>query len=192
VQVDYTALDDKALIRLIIGGREGALSELYDRYHRLVFSLALNIVHDPATAEEIVLDVFTRIWEKADTYRSEHALVSTWLTSITRYRAIDLLRRQRARPEKESTRWADLPLSAHPQVDGPEPAVERALQRQRMRAALNDLPVEQRQVLALAYFQGLTQSEIAETTDQPLGTVKTRVRLAMLKLRKALQDLAPD
>lgn len=190
--MDYTAFDDRALIRLIAGGREEALGELYDRYHRLVFSLALNIVGDPATAEEIVLDVFARIWQKAGTYRSDQAKVGTWLTSITRYRAIDLLRQQGARPERLSTSWADLPLSAHPRVNGPEPAVERALERERMRAAINDLPVEQRQVLALAYFRGLTQSEIAEATGQPLGTVKTRVRLAMLKLRQTLQDLAPD
>jgi RNA polymerase sigma-70 factor (ECF subfamily) len=190
--VDYTTFDDQALIRLITGGREEALSELYDRYNRLVFSLALNVVRDAATAEEIVLDVFTRIWEKAGTYRSDQAKVSTWLTSITRYRAIDVLRRQGARPEKDSVSWTDLPLSAHPHVAGPEPAAELAFRRERMRTAIADLPEEQRNALALAYFQGYTQREIAEATDQPLGTVKTRIRLAMQKLREALQDLAPD
>jgi len=190
--VDYSAFDDQALIRLITGGREEALSELYDRYSRLVFSLALNVVRDAAIAEEIVLDVFTRIWERAGTYRSDRAKVSTWLTSITRYRAIDVLRHQRARPEKDSISWTDLPLSAHPHAPGPEPAAELALRRDRMRAAITDLPDEQRETLALAYFQGYTQREIAEMTGQPLGTVKTRIRLAMQKLREALGDLAPD
>jgi RNA polymerase sigma-70 factor (ECF subfamily) len=190
--VDYTAFDDQALVRLITSGRDEALSELYDRYNRLVFSLALNVVRDAAIAEEIVLDVFTRIWEKAGTYRPEQAKVSTWLTSITRYRAIDVLRHQGARPERDSISWTDLPLSAHPHSPGPEPAAELALRRDRMRTAIGDLPDEQRKTLALAYFQGYTQREIAELTGQPLGTVKTRIRLAMQKLREALEDLAPD
>jgi RNA polymerase sigma-70 factor (ECF subfamily) len=190
--VDYPTLDDQALIRLIQGGREEALSELYDRYNRLVFSLALNVVRDSGTAEEIVLDVFTRIWEKANTYRADRAKVGTWLTSITRYRAIDVLRRQGARPEQHSTPWDDLPLSAHPRTDGPERAAEFALRRDQVRGAIIQLPDEQREVLALAYYGGYTQREIADATGQPLGTVKTRVRLAMQKLRDALQDLAPD
>lgn len=190
--MDFTAFDDETLIRLVTGKREEALSELYDRYNRLVFSLALNVVRDPATAEEIVLDVFTRIWDKAATYRVDAAQVSTWLTSITRYRAIDVLRRQGARPERESTSWNNLPLSAHPQVDGPEPAAELVLRRKRLQIAIRDLPAEQRQVLALAYFEGHTQREIAEATGQPLGTVKTRIRLAMKKLRETLQDFAPE
>ena len=117
--MDYTILDDEGLIRLVVNRREGALGELYDRYSRLVFSLAQHIVHDSATAEEVVLDVFMRIWDKADTYQPEQAKVSTWLTSITRYRAIDVLRRQGARPERDSVSWMDLPLSAHPYVEGP-------------------------------------------------------------------------
>ena len=186
--MDYSALDDGTLIRLISRAQTDALSALYERYYRLVFSLAVNIVGDRHTAEEITLDVFTRIWEKAETYQAEQAKVSTWLTSITRYRAIDELRRREARPEKHSVEWAEVSPSAMPRVNGPEAAAELALQKQRVRAAIAKLPEEQQQVLALAYFKGYTQREIAEALDQPLGTVKTRIRLAMQKLRDILGE----
>jgi RNA polymerase sigma-70 factor (ECF subfamily) len=186
--VDHSTLDDETLIRLVAHAQADALSALYDRYNRLVFSLALNVVGDYETAEEITLDVFTRVWERARTYRAEQAKVSTWLTSITRYRAIDELRRRGARPEQHSLEWAEVAPDAMPHVNGPETAAELALQRQRVRAALAELPEEQQQVLALAYFKGYTHREIAEELEQPLGTVKTRIRLAMQKLRETLQD----
>jgi RNA polymerase sigma-70 factor (ECF subfamily) len=167
-----------------------ALSELYDRYHRLVFSLALSTVGDHGTAEEITLDVFARVWEKADTYRPGRAQVNTWLTSIARYRAIDELRRRGARPDQHSVDWAQVPTSDTPQVNGPEAVTQQALQRKRVRTALAQLPEEQQQVLILAYFRGYTQREIADSLDQPLGTVKTRIRLGMQKLRAALADEA--
>lgn len=186
--MNYSTLDDGTLIRLVARAHADALSELYERYNRLVFSLALNLVGDHATAEEIALDVFTRIWEKAETYRPEQAKVSTWLTSITRYRAIDVLRRQGSRPERHSLGWSDISPEAMPRVDGPEGAAELALQRQRVRDAIAELPLDQKQALALAYFRGYTHREIAEILDQPLGTVKTRIRLAMQKLRDMLRE----
>lgn len=187
-QVDYSTLDDETLVRLIAHAQADALGALYDRYNRLVFGLALNAVGDYGTAEEITLDVFTHIWEKAGTYRAERAKVSTWLTSIARHRAIDVLRRRGARPEQHSVSWAEVSPTAMPRVNGPEGATELALQRQRVHAAIAELPEEQQQVLALAYFKGYTHRQIAEELDQPLGTVKTRIRLAMQKLRQMLQD----
>jgi len=186
--VDYPALDDNTLIRLIVRADADALSELYERYNRLVFSLAVATVGDDATAEEIALDVFTRVWEKAATYRGEQAQVSTWLASITRYRAIDELRRRGARPQLESLDLADFSARALRRANGPETVTELRLQRQQVRAALTELPEEQKQVLVLAYFQGYTHREIAEALDQPLGTVKTRIRLGMQKLREMLQE----
>lgn len=186
--MDYSILEDEALIRLIVVSRTEALSALYDRYSRLVFSMALHTVGDPATAEEITQDVFVRVWEKAGTYRPEQAKVSTWLTSITRYRAIDMLRHRSSRPEKNSIGWDDLALGAEPSVEGPESAAEQAIDSQRVRAAVASLPVEQQRALNLAYFQGLSHSQIAEQLGEPLGTVKTRIRLAMQKLREVLQD----
>ena len=186
--MDLTKLDDATLIRLIVRADADALSELYDRYSRLVFGLALSTVGDHGAAEEITLDVFTRVWEKASTYRGEHGRVTTWLTSIARHRSIDILRRRGARAEAQSIEWTELMPEAEPSVNGPEEAVELRMQRQRLRAALAQLPPEQRQVLTLAYFRGYTHSEIAEALGQPLGTVKTRIRLAMQKLRESLQE----
>ena len=186
--VEYSTLNDETLVRLAASAHQDALAELYDRYSRLVFSLALNIVGDRAAAEEITLDVFTRVWQKADTYRPEQAKVTTWLTSIARYRSIDVLRRKGSRPEQHSVGWAEVSPDDMPSTDGPEQATELALERQRVQAAIAELPPDQKQALALAYFVGYTHREIAEALDQPLGTVKTRIRLAMHKLRQMLQD----
>ncbi|HEX7973622.1 MAG TPA: sigma-70 family RNA polymerase sigma factor, partial [Anaerolineales bacterium] len=133
--------------------------------------------------------VFFRIWEKASTYRAEQARVSTWLTSITRYRAIDVLRQRGVRPEQNNVDWAEDTLSMLPsEADNPEDATELSLEQKRVRSAMAVLPEDQRQALALAYFQGMTHTEIAEALGLPLGTVKTRIRLAMQKLREMLYD----
>ena len=186
--VNYSTLTDETLIRLIVRSQPDALSVLYDRYSRLVFSLALNIVGDRATAEEITLDVFTRIWEKAATYQPDQAKVSTWLTRITRNRAIDVLRKHSSRPERHSVSWANVTDEAMPNHHNPEDITELAVQQARVRAAMAQLPEEQQQALALAYFKGYSHRQIAEILDQPLGTVKTRIRLAVQKLRQILQD----
>jgi len=188
VQPDFATLDDETLIRLVVQARAEALSELYDRYSRLVFSLALNSVGDPTSAEEITQDVFLRVWQRARQYRADRGKVSTWLTGITRHRAIDQLRRRGSRPEQHSVGWAELSPAAEPSVNGPEQAAARAMERERVRAAIAQLSEEQKQGLALAYFQGLTQSQIAAILDLPLGTVKTRIRLGMEKLRRLLHQ----
>ena len=188
--MDYTQFDDETLIRLVAHEQAEALGTLYDRYGRLVFGLALNAVGNPSTAEEVTQDVFLRIWQKADTYRAEQSKVSTWLTSIARNRAIDVLRQQRVRPEQRAVEWAEVPAAAVPQAQGPEEEVALALEQQRVRSAVAQLPEEQRQVLALAYFRGYSHSRIAELLGQPLGTVKTRIRLGMGRLRQMLSS--PD
>ena len=186
--MDYSTLNDETLILLVTRARADALNELYTRYNRLVFSLALNIVGDRATAEEITLDVFTRIWSKADTYRADRAKVNTWLTSLTRHLAIDVLRRRGSRLEKSSVSWAEISADALPNGNNPEEITELMLQQARVRAAVAQLPEEQKKALALAYFKGYTHRQIAEALNQPLGTVKTRIRSAMHKLRQLLQD----
>jgi len=190
--MDYSQLDDKTLMVLIARSNTDALSVLYDRYNRLVFSIALHIVGSRETAQEITLDVFTRIWDNAGSYHADRAKVTTWLTRIARNRSIDELRRRGVRAEQHSVRWADLPPDAEPRSGGLEARTERSLQREHVRAAVAELPEEQRQVLSLAYFGGYTQREIAEGLQQPLGTVKTRIRLAMNRLRAALQDQGTD
>lgn len=184
--MDYSALDDQTLMQLIVQARAEALSELYDRYGRLVFSLARNAVGDPSAAEEITQDVFLRVWQRAHLYRADRGSVGTWLTSISRHRAIDRLRRRSSRPEQHSVAWAELPSFAELTENDPEGTAHQAIEGERVRAAIAQLPKEQKQVLALAYFQGLTQSQISEALGLPLGTVKTRIRLGMNKLREAL------
>jgi RNA polymerase sigma-70 factor, ECF subfamily len=186
--LDYSTLDDVELIGSIIRADQSALSELYDRYSRLVFSIAYSLVGDYATTEEITQDVFVRVWERAPQYRSDQGKVSTWLISIARHRSIDMLRRQGSRPENHTVSWAESTIDAMPSDDDPEEAAELSMQRQRVRAAIAQLPEDQKQALALAYFNGFTHRQIAERLEQPLGTVKTRIRLAMQKLRQLLRD----
>lgn len=186
-QVDYQKLNDEALVQLIRQAQAEALSELYDRYGRLVFSLALNSVGDQATAEEVTQDVFLRVWQRAGQYQADRGKVSTWLTVITRNRSVDQLRRRSVRLDRHAAPWAEIAAEDAPAIQGPEPAVVLRLEREEIRRAVSQLPEEQRRVLALAYFKGLTQSQIAEALDLPLGTVKTRIRLGMQKLRGLLR-----
>lgn len=186
--MDYTKLNDETLLRLITQAQESALGELYDRYSRLVYSMALNSVGEPALAEEITQDVFLRIWNKATTYQADQGKVMTWIASITRYRSIDMLRRLKVRPEGNRAVWAE---NEEP-FDGVDPIdieeeVELNQRSENIRRAIAELPYDQRQALTLAYFNGYSHAEIAQILNEPLGTIKTRIRLAMQKLRQSLQ-----
>lgn len=165
-------------------GDETALAVLYDRYGRLVYTLAWRIVWDTAAAEEVTLDVFTQVWQKASAYQAARAPVRAWLIRLTRHRAIDRLRYERIRPTLE-------PLT-EPVKGSTPPTIEAALEQQarqgQVRTALSQLPPEQQAVLQLAYYQGLSQAQIAAHLKLPLGTVKTRVRLALQKLRGLLHE----
>jgi RNA polymerase sigma-70 factor, ECF subfamily len=186
--LDYSTLDDASLLRLVARNRNDALGEIYDRYGRLVFSIAYNAISDLTIAEEITQEVFTRVWEKAGTYNAQVGKVSTWLVTITRNRVIDELRRRRVRGENNSVAWDLLPPGQGLVVDGPENDVEKYRLKSLIRDALRTLPEEQQKVLAMAYYQGYSQSEIAGLLGEPLGTIKTRLRLAMQKLRRMLSD----
>jgi len=186
--MDYSRFDDEILLRLIARSQEDALSELYDRYNRLVYTVALNALTDSAIAEEITQDVFVRVWEKAETYRAEQGRVSTWLTSITRNRAIDIFRRSKARFENQQISWGEAESFDPPAPQNVEAEADQGLRQRRVRWAVAQLPEEQKMVLGLAYFRGLSHAEIAGTLHEPLGTVKTRIRLGMQKLRQLLQD----
>jgi RNA polymerase sigma-70 factor, ECF subfamily len=197
--LDLPTIDDGALLTIIAGtygirssdpALNGAISELYDRYGRLIYTIAIHVVGDAETAEEITQDVFVRVCEGARSYRPEMARVSSWLVSIARHRAIDELRRRGVRPEKDSIDW---PEEADPSglddllmEDGPEEAAETTLQQRNLRQVIASLPPDQRQVLGLAYFKGMSHNEIAGLLGEPLGTVKSRIRLAMQKLRDTL------
>jgi RNA polymerase sigma-70 factor (ECF subfamily) len=189
--MDYTRFTDEILLQLIARSQENALSELYDRYSRLVYSVALNTLSDPGRAEEVTQDVFVRAWEKARTYSAEQGKVATWLASIARHRSIDLYRQSRSRHEDMQITWQDAEVIAMPDGQNVEWEVDLSERTQRIRRALALLPVEQKQAVGMAFFQGLSHPEIAEALGEPLGTVKTRIRLGMRKLRDLLQEEQP-
>ncbi len=174
--------DDAELVRLVAADDMDALRVLYERYGSIVFGMARRVLGDRQLAEECTQDVFVALWRGAAKYEPERARVSTWLIGITRYRAIDLVRRRAARPVDpygeiwsgdESPDSADLAATAD--------------QSRRVAAAVAELPAPQRDALMLAYFEGLSHSEIADRLEVPLGTVKGRIRLALDRLR----ELAP-
>ena len=179
-------LTDEQLVAFIVRGENWALSEIYDRYTRLVFSLALKILNDRASAEEIVQQVFTKVWRSARDYRAERGKFLTWVMSISRNQCIDELRRRRARPFTPlgDEEWLDELASD----DDPAQAVQYTFERARVREALKKRPAEQRIVIELAFWGGLTQQEIAVYCHSPLGTIKTRSRLGMQRLKRLLQE----
>lgn len=183
-------LPEVALVERVAGGDTQALAELYDRFCGMLLGLATKILGSPADAEDVLQEVFLQVWKQAPRYQSGRSSVSTWLVLITRSRSIDRLRsrnvklRTAAAAERESG-----PGHASPEGLGNVLKEER---RKRLVRLLADLPDEQREALEMAYYQGMTQREIAEATDTPLGTVKTRTLLAMKKLRQALQAEIKD
>jgi len=180
------------LLRLIAHSDESALSELYDRYSRLVYSVALNTLSDPAQAEEVTQDVFERVWEKAQTFSAEEGRVVTWLSSIARHRSIDMFRRSRTHHEDLQVAWQDIELADLRDGHNVEWEADLERRQKRIRWAVSQLPVEQKMAVGMAFFLGLSHPEIAQALGEPLGTVKTRIRLGMQKLRLLLQDEQPE
>lgn len=183
-----TDQEDQDLLTRVAAREVLALEALYDRFSSLVFSIGLYITKDEAAAEEITQDVFTQIWHKAGLYRPEKGKVLSWITRMTRNRAIDELRRLRIRPEghyiDQKDELPDLSTSEEP---GPEQILEILQQREAIIRALDSLPQDQRRALILAYFFGYSHQKIANLLDEPLGTVKTRLRLAIIKLRNMME-----
>ena len=175
------------LIRSMAAGDQSALATLYDTTSRLVFGLVLRILADRATAEEVLLDVYSQVWRQAALYDTKRGAPLAWLLTIARSRAIDRLRSGRIDQQSKEPLDAVGELTADTQ--SPEEATAISERRKLVRAALQALSPEQREVIELAYYSGLSHSEIAAQLGQPLGTVKTRTRLGMLKLREALRPL---
>lgn len=184
--MNLASLDDTALVRCIADRDSDALNELYHRHQQRVFSTALHLLGDSGLAEEVALSVFMAAWEQAASYNPDRAKVSTWLVMMARRRSIDALRRGTARGEQHRADWAE--VQQQPGAGSLEGAVESRLEQERIRRALAALPPDQAQALALAFFQGHTHQEIAALLGEPLGTVKTRIRLALKKLRASLDD----
>lgn len=182
----FNNADDTHLVRQITDGQEPALEALYDRYYRLVFSVAFAVVGDRSTAEEVTLDVFVHVWRGAKTYDPARAKVSTWLVAIARHHAIDVLRWHGSRVDSKTVFLDEMLLQEDTDSRDPEEQAELSMGRKQIQGALAELPADQRQALFLAFFKGYSHQQIAELLVQPLGTVKTRIRLAMQKLRKTL------
>ncbi len=189
-QPDYHTMNDQTILQLIARADERALNEFYRRYRQLVFHIALRILHSEAEAEEVAMDVLTRVWQHAHTYRSNVAKVNTWLTVIARNCAIDRQRKHNVRPERNAMAWGEMPSRAMLRTDSLEDLAIRTSQRDRIQQALAKLPAAQQEALNLVYFTGYTQQEAAKVLDQPLGTVKTRIRLAIQKMRVFLHEQA--
>ena len=177
------ARDQAALTRMAQGNGD-AVAELYDRHARPVYSLALRILGDVTEAEDVVQEVFSQAWRQASRYSTSRGAVAAWLLMLARSRALDRLRAIRARPESVSgERAADNLVDSGLPVDSQVISFE---QISRVRTALDELPMLQKVAIELAYFEGFTHAEIAARLEQPLGTVKTRIRLALMKLREVL------
>jgi RNA polymerase sigma-70 factor (ECF subfamily) len=184
----YRDIPDEALMERLSQRDAGALEALYDRYGNLVYSTAQRVLRDAHLAEDVSQEVFLRLWRQPERYVPEKGGFVSWLLSVTRNRAVDWVRarRRRFRLEATSPEQQERELPAN---DAPDPALSAELSEQRraVLAAMATLSPQRRQVINLAYFGGLTQREVAHRLGQPLGTVKTRVRLGMQTLRQALQ-----
>ena len=183
-----TPLSDGDALAAAVRGDGSGLAALYDRYSRVVYSLALRIVQIDAEAEDVVQEVFAQMFRQAGRYDSRRGSVSSWLLTIARTRAIDHVRARKRLPDR---RFGREPESAAENLPDPKADQESQTltdeQVQRVRRALDGLPSEQRKAIELAYYDGLSQSEIAERLKEPLGTVKSRIRTAMMRLRDALE-----
>jgi RNA polymerase sigma-70 factor (ECF subfamily) len=175
-------------IRRCAAGDQSALSALYDESSHYVYGMALRILRDAADAEEITIDVYSQAWKSAGSFSPDRGTVLSWLVTLTRSRAIDRSRTRAARSRRlEESIDTHFVLTAG--ADNPEEATALTEERNRIRQALSQLSPEQRELLELAYFSGLSHSELALRAGQPLGTVKTRIRLGMMKLREILGHL---
>ena len=183
--MNYQGLTDLELLEHISNQDRDALATLYERFGRRVFSLAVRILSDSVSAEEVTQDVFMSVWRRGATYVSKKGKFTTWLFSIAHNRTIDELRKRRRDLSRTNDDIDDHLNLESGDVSPPDATVAQS-EYAKIRAAMEDLPEEQKNVVELSYFKGLTQTEIAEKTGQPLGTVKTRMRLALKKLRKAL------
>jgi len=172
--------DDVSLIHKVACGDQQAFLAIYDRYASRVHGLTLRILREPMLAEEATQDTFLKVWSRARTYLAKRGSFITWLLTIARYTALDRLRLESRRPALSGT---DDPEDAWKSIPAPDSKSDEARWRS-LYFAVQSLSEEQRQVIELAYYQGMSQSEIAETLDWPLGTVKTRTRAAMQSLRE--------
>jgi len=175
-------LSDEALVALAARAQETALAELYDRYGRPAYGLALRVLRDESLAEDAVQEAFMTIWNTAQRFVPEKGKASTWILTLVHRRAVDVVRREQRR------RTEALDTAAEPGGDAADEEAWLRLQRERVQDALRQLPDQQREALELAYYGGFTQSELAERLGQPIGTIKSRMFNGLARLRELLGD----
>ena len=179
----FAHLSDEAVVALVARSDEQALAELYDRFGRVAYGLALRILRDDALAEDAVQDAFLAVWRRAETFMAERGKASTWLLTLVHRRAVDLVRRE------ERRRTEPLEAAREPQGErAADDAVWLRFERERVQQALRQLPDQQREALELAYYGGFTQSELAERLGQPVGTIKSRMFSGVSRLRELLAE----
>ncbi|MGH2932631.1 MAG: sigma-70 family RNA polymerase sigma factor [Gaiellaceae bacterium] len=175
-------LSDEALLAAVARSDEAALAELYDRFGRMAYGLALRVLRDSALAEDAVQDAFLNVWRSAESFQADRAKASTWVLTFVHRRAVDLVRREeRRRTEPEEA----APVPSGP---GADEDAERRSKREVVQDALRQLPPEQREAIELAYYGGYTQSELAERLGEPLGTIKSRMFAGLQRLRALLDE----
>lgn len=180
--------DDRELLLRIVSQDRDALDLLYGRYMTPVYSMALHMLKQPPLAEEVTQDVFLNIWLKAASFNAERGQPRSWIMSVAHHRVVDVIRSRRRSMQMTDPEGYDTLERIPSGGASVESQVQQNIDRERIMRALATLPESQREVILLAYFEGYSQSEMAEFLSEPLGTIKTRVRLAMQKLRAALQD----
>jgi RNA polymerase sigma-70 factor (ECF subfamily) len=188
-EIALEQLSDETLAAQVARGDSSALETLYDRYSSTVLGISLKIVGDRAAAEDVLQETFWRVWRSAASYQSQRGAFTGWLFRIARNLAIDAYRRRSVRPRPVTdvdASDAKIDQAPDPNVDIAEQSIS-LLERRQVLNALATLPRAQRQVIELAYFYGMTRQEIAEATGEALGTIHTRARLALQKLREELQ-----
>ena len=177
------------LVSAMAAGQESAMGELYDLTGGLVHGVALRMLENPQDAEEVVLDVYMKAWRNASTYSTDRGSVTAWLVMMARSVAIDRIRSRNAQPKTLELTNLEFPEPAGAFAT-PEQATQERERQTRVQLALRELPIEQREALILAFFGGFSHAELAERLGQPLGTVKTRIRLGLRRLRSLLGESA--
>lgn len=180
----------ETLLKRVVDGEQSALSAIYDITHRQIYGLVLRVLNDTTMAEEVLLDVYTQVWRQAAAYDRKRGTPFTWLMIIARCRAIDRLRANRQ--EQQRSEPLDAFSDKTSEEDNPEEATIVAERQKIVRSALEMLTPDQRSVIELAYFSGYSHNEIAARLNEPLGTIKTRIRAAMMKLRDILKPVLDE
>ncbi len=189
ISLPFDQLSDEVLLNAVARGAVWAMEILYERYSRILYSLAYRMVADHQIAEDLLQDAFLAVWRRATSYSPQVGAARSWIVSIMHHRTIDYLRSVRRRSVLKEATWEEVERDERTAFPDAWDETWQNIQSAKVREALMKLPTEQRMVIELAYFQGWTHSEIAEGCQIPLGTVKARMRLGLTRLRRVVEEM---